>query len=86
MGMTGALQEVADRWERGSGALLAASQPYGYRLSAMIKKHEHDRVALFDDPLEAALFFVLVEIIKEITPPGGEIVFDDNPLARHGFW
>jgi hypothetical protein len=60
-----AVREIADRWARGSRALLAESQPYGYRLAAMLRRHENDSVARFDDPLEAAIFFVLIEFAKE---------------------
>jgi hypothetical protein len=64
-GMKTAVREIADRWAHGSRALLAESQPYGYRLAAMLRRHENDSVARFDDPLEAALFFVLIELAKE---------------------
>lgn len=65
-GMKTAVRETADRWMRGSRALIAESQPYGYQLAVMLRRHENDSVAMFDDPLEAALlFFVLIEIVKE---------------------
>jgi hypothetical protein len=51
------VKSTADRWARSSRALKKADRPYGERL-----------VEAFygcDDPLEAAVFSVLVELIKE---------------------
>lgn len=65
MAMNTTVKETADRWTRGPRALLAESQPYGYQLAAMLRRHEHENMALFDDPLEVAVFFVLIELAKE---------------------
>jgi hypothetical protein len=32
----------------------------------MIARHEKERLTAFEDPLEAALFAVLIELLKEI--------------------
>ena len=85
-GMKTAVREVADRWMRGSRALLAESQPYGYQLAAMLRRHENDNVAMFDDPLEAALFFVLVEIAKEKEEAKRESAILEGIPSGHGFW
>lgn len=83
-GMKTAVRDIAGRWERASRLLLGDSQPCGLRLAAMLRRHENDDVAMFDDPLEAALFFLLVEITREQEarqggyPPEGD--------GWHSFW
>ena len=85
-GMNTAVKEVADRWTRGSRALLAESQPCGYHLAEMLRRHEHDSVALFDDPLEAAVFFVLVELAKEKEEAKQKAACRGETMSGHGFW
>ena len=85
-GMKTAVREIADRWTRGSQALVAESQPYGCQLAAMVRRHENDNVAMFDDPLEAALFFVLVEIAKEKEEAKRESAMREGMPSGHGFW
>jgi hypothetical protein len=40
-------------------------QIYGKKLAEMVKKHSSEAFYAFDDPLEAAIFSVLVELMKE---------------------
>jgi len=40
-------------------------QAYAVQLAAMAKRHTSEGFYAFDDPLEAALFSVLVELLKE---------------------
>lgn len=37
----------------------------GYQRAEMVSRHENDNVAMFDDPLETAQFFVRIEPEKE---------------------
>ena len=85
-GMKTAVREIADRWTRGSQALVAESQPYGYQLAAMLRRHENDTVAIFDDPLEAALFFVLIELVKAKEDAKREGAAREGVSSMHGFW
>jgi hypothetical protein len=39
---------------------------YGQKLAEMAKKHSSEAFYALDDPLEAAVFSVLVEILKEM--------------------
>jgi hypothetical protein len=41
-------------------------QIYGQKLAEMVKKHSSEAFYAFDDPLEAAVFSVLVEMMKEL--------------------
>jgi len=58
-------EQVADRWMRAQRALKAGEQVYAGRLFMMIRARSRDRVAGIGDPLEAALFALLIELVKE---------------------
>ena len=65
-------KEVSARWLKASRALKKEDQIYGQRLAEsqrlaeMVKKHSSEAFYAFDDPLEAAVFSVLVEMMKEL--------------------
>jgi len=46
-------------------ALKKEDQIYGQKLAEMVKKHSSEAFYAFDDPLEAAIFSVLVEMMKD---------------------
>ncbi|HII07519.1 MAG TPA: hypothetical protein HA349_09470 [Methanotrichaceae archaeon] len=58
-------QEVANRWLKASRALNKEDQIYGQRLAEMVKMHSSEAFYALDDPLEAAVFSVLIELLKE---------------------
>ena len=60
------VKELADRWFRARRALRKEDQAYAERLADMAKRHASEGFDAFDDPLEAAVFSVLVEILKEL--------------------
>jgi hypothetical protein len=62
MGVT----EVSERWLKASRALKKEDQVYGQMLADMAKKHSSEAFYALDDPLDAALFSALVEILKEL--------------------
>jgi hypothetical protein len=57
------VKSTADRWTRSSRALKKADRPYGERLVELAKRHSSEAFYGCDDPLEAAVFSVLVELI-----------------------
>ncbi len=59
------VKDVSDRWLKASRALKKEDQVYGQRLAEIAKKHSSESFYALDDPLEAAIFSILVEIIKE---------------------
>ena len=59
------VNDLSARWMKASRALKKEDQVYGQRLAEMAKKHSSEAFYALDDPLEAALFSVLVEIMKE---------------------
>jgi hypothetical protein len=58
------VKSIADRWARSSRALRKEDQKYGEKLVELAKKHSSEAFISCDDPLEAAVFSVLVETIK----------------------
>lgn len=61
------VKEVSARWLKASGALKKEDQVYGQMLAEMAKKHSSEAFYAIDDPLEAAVFSVLVEMMKELS-------------------
>ena len=58
------MKQIADRWARSSRALKKCDQQYGEKLVELAKMHSSEAFIACDDPLEAAIFSVMVEIIK----------------------
>lgn len=68
--------EVANRWLKASRALNTEDQVYGQRVAEMIKMHSSESFYAIDDPLEAAVFSVLIELLKETDRERGEKIED----------
>ncbi len=62
-------KEVSERWLKASRALKKEDQIYGQKIADMAKKHSSEAFYALDDPLEAAVFSVLVELLKEMDEP-----------------
>ena len=60
------MKDVSARWLKASRALNKEDQVYGQKFAEMAKKHSSEAFYALDDPLEAAVFSVLVEIICEL--------------------
>jgi hypothetical protein len=58
------VKQIADRWARSSRALKKEDQQYGEKLVELAKKHSSEAFIGCDDPLEAAVFSELVEMLK----------------------
>lgn len=58
-------QDVSVRWARAGRAMKKEDQVYSQELARMAKKHSSEAFYAMDDPLEAAVFSVLVELLKE---------------------
>lgn len=59
-------KEVSARWLKAGRALKKEDQVYAQKLAEMIKRHSSEGFYAFDDPLEGAMFSVLVELMKEL--------------------
>jgi hypothetical protein len=60
------VKKIAERWLMVKRALKKEDQVYAERLAEMAKRHSSEVFYAFDDPLEAVVFSVLIEIMKEI--------------------
>jgi hypothetical protein len=60
------MDATAERWMRVRRAMPREDQMYVERLAGMIRSHAREGIHAFDDPLEAAVFSVLVELLKEL--------------------
>lgn len=58
------VKDVSARWLKASKALKKDDQIYGQMIAEMAKKHSSEAFYALDDPLEAAVFSVLVEMIR----------------------
>jgi hypothetical protein len=63
------VQELSARWLKTRRALLRDNQVYADRLVEMAKRHAGE-LSAFDDPLEAAVFSVFIEIMREMDKAG----------------
>jgi hypothetical protein len=61
------VKDVSARWMKASKALKKEDQVYGQKIAEMAKKHSSEAFYALDDPLEAAVFSVLVELMREHT-------------------
>jgi hypothetical protein len=59
-------KDLSARWLKASRALKKEDQIYGQKLAEMAKKHSSEAFYALDDPLEAAVFSVLVELLREL--------------------
>jgi hypothetical protein len=58
------VNQIAERWARSSRSLKKEDQKYGEKLAKLAKIHSSEAFISCDDPLEAAVFSVLIEMIK----------------------
>jgi hypothetical protein len=65
MSMTTGMKNVSERWRKASRALKIDDQKYAIRLAEALERHKGPEYAMFDDPLEASVFFLLIEMMKE---------------------
>ncbi|MGD1003821.1 MAG: hypothetical protein ABR887_00160 [Methanoregulaceae archaeon] len=65
-----ALKKIADRWARGTYALRKDDQLYGHKLVELLRRNYSVNLVPFEDPLDAAIFVVLVDLLKEMEITG----------------
>jgi len=58
------VNSIADRWARSARALKKEDQKYGKQLTGYAKEHSSEAFMACNDPLEAAVFSALIEILK----------------------
>jgi len=67
------VKDLSGRWLRARRALRKEDQVYAERLADMAKRHASEGFDAFDDPLEAAVFSVLVEVLKRLDGGGRDV-------------
>lgn len=70
------VKDLSERWARSSKALKREDQPYGEKLVKLAKEHSSEAFVACDDPLEAATFSVLVELLKRQDKIEAEVMGD----------
>ena len=58
------VKDVLARWLKASRALKKEDQVYGQKVAEMTRKYSSEAFYALEDPLEAAMFSVLVEMMK----------------------
>ncbi len=76
------VKDVSARWLKASRALKKEDQIYAQKLAEMAKKHSSEAFYALDDPLEAAVFSVLLELVKEMDKADHENEIDLNSSPR----
>lgn len=74
---------VAGRWARSARALREGDRAAGLALASLARSHASDAFYGCDDPLEASLFSVLVELRKK-AGSGEETCRDEDPVPDPG--
>lgn len=65
------VKKIAERWEKTSKVLKKEERLYAEKLAEMAMKHSSEAFYAFDDPLEAVVFSVFIEILKAIDVDSG---------------
>ncbi len=73
------VKEVSSRWAKAGRALQKEDQVYAQKLAEMAKKHSSEAFYALDDPLEAAIFSVLIELLKT---KGSSSALMDSAIAN----
>ncbi len=60
------IKDVSSRWLKASKALKKEDQVHGQMLAEMARKHSSEAFYALDDPLDATVFSVMVEMMKEL--------------------
>jgi hypothetical protein len=56
------------RWKKSARALKIPEQPYGNYVTDLLERRTDAELALFSDPVEVAVFFCLLGLMKQDRP------------------
>jgi hypothetical protein len=73
------VNDIAGRWGRAARAMRCDDATYADKVVAMAKTYASEAFYAFDDPLEAAIFSVLICMYREHEPDGGHVVPGEVP-------
>lgn len=60
------LNDVIIRWKKTTRALKINEQQYGKYLTDILERRTDSELVHFKDPVEAAVFFCLVDLVKKV--------------------
>jgi hypothetical protein len=60
------MMKMIERWKRGTRALRIYDQRYGHHMIRLLGCYNGPTLRLFDDYLEAATFFILVGMLRDM--------------------
>jgi hypothetical protein len=78
-------KDVSARWTKAARAMKKEDQVYALRLAEMARKHSSEAFYALDDPLEAAVFSVLVELMRGLEIAESKIERDKTPRPKEGY-
>jgi hypothetical protein len=58
------------RWKKTTRALKLHEQPYGKYVTDLLERRTDAELAFFSDPVEAAAFFCLLDLVRQSRPDG----------------
>jgi hypothetical protein len=64
------LDPLIFRWKKTTRALKIHDQPLGKRITDVLERCTDQELALFTDPVEAAAYFCLLDVVKQGRPCG----------------
>jgi hypothetical protein len=67
------VKDVSARWTKAARAMKKEDQVYVLKLAEMARKHSSEAFYALDDPLEAAVFSVLLELVRELAETADEV-------------
>jgi hypothetical protein len=79
------LDELIIRWKLATRALRIHEQPYGRHLTEVLEKRTDTELALFKDPLEAALFFCMLDALRAYKEAGPSPAVANGCLTLQNF-
>lgn len=70
------------RWKKTTRALKIHEQKYGKYITDMLERRTDAELALFKDPVEAAAFFCLVDVLMRTSDKNSPGLSSSLPLSR----
>jgi len=70
------------RWKKTTRALKIHEQPYGKYLTDILAQRTDAELALFTDPVEAAAFFCLLDVVMRTAEPNSPGLSSPVPVTR----
>jgi hypothetical protein len=67
------MKRLTERWARMAHHLQVHDKKYGIGLVRLLERRTGPELAYFDDPLEAAIVYTMIEVLKTRKPERGMV-------------